>query len=237
MKYHGIKLNGKHSFDDYRMLLSDFKIGIPNKKKVLANVPYSSQQFDFSTIMGFQPYERRTLTFEFNFFDENTLENLQNSRIDVINWLMSTNSDSVIEFDLIQEYYFLGEIRVGPEAETNWEQTGTLKVTIDAYPLKIAKRLEGDDEWDTFNFPQGIAQYVEFDVATTLNVRLYNIGISFVRPVIVTDRVMSITFEGVTYKLIKGTNTIDGVMFKIGTNDIKITGPGHIKFEFRREVL
>ncbi len=237
MKMHGITINGKHSFDDFRLLLNDFTIGTPSKTKVTAKIPYSSQQFDFSTIMGFQPYGRRTLTFNFNFYDEFSLEQLQSQRIKVLNWLMSSNDDEPILFDLIKDYYFLGEVVAGPDAQTSWEQTGTLKVVIDAHPFKIAKKFEGDDVWDTFNFEEDIAQNVQFDIKNNGLVALYNVGFNPVSPVITVDQPMKIVQDGVTYELAVGDNELDGFMINVGTNEIQVIGTGNIEFKFRREVI
>lgn len=237
MKQYGITYNGKHSFDDFRLLLNDYTIGIPNKNKVLETIPYSSQQFDFSTIMGFQPYGRRTITFNFNFYDEENITNLESKRIAVINWLMSLNSDAKIEFDLIKDYYFLGEIRTGPDAETDWNQTGVIKVTVDAYPFKIAKKIEGSDIWDNFNFPEDIAQFTSYDIKGTKNLSLYNIGIAPLEPTIEVSSDMIIVIDSVNYKLKKGRNSIDGLVFNVGVNDITVNGTGNIEFIFRREVL
>ena len=235
--WEGITFNGKHSFKDFGLLMQSFEIGSPNKSKVTVKIPYSSKQVDFSTIMGFQPYERRTLTFTFGFFDEYDMIQLQDKRIQVLNWLMELNGDSVIEFDLIKSYYFMGEIITGPEAEMAWNSTGTLKVTIDAHPFKISKLLEGNDIWDDFNFVEDIAQIVEYDIQGQVNIVLYNVGFNPVSPTIVVDSSMSVVIDEVTYDLKNGSNILEGLILNVGKNDITLFGSGHVKFEFRKEVL
>lgn len=235
--WEGITLNGKHSFKDFGLLMQNFEIGSPNKSKVTVKVPYSSRQVDFSTIMGFQPYERRTLTFEFGFFNDYDMVQLQDKRIQILNWLMETNGDSIIEFDLIKNYYFMGEVVVGPEVEMAWNSTGTLKLTIDAHPFKIAKLLEGNDVWDNFNFTSDIAQNVEYNIVGSANISIYNVGFNPIEPIIITDNNMALSIGDVTYQLVSGNNSLDGLVLNVGENSVKIVGTGHVKFEFRKEVL
>lgn len=235
--WEGITVNGKHSFKDFGLLLQEFEIGSPDKSKVVVKIPYSSRQVDFSTIMGFQPYERRTLVFNFNFYDESSMIQLQDRRRHVLNWLMETNGDTPIEFDLIKNYYFLGEVITGPEAEMAWNATGTLKVTVDAHPFKISKFLEGNDIWDDFNFPEDIAQNVEYDVITEATVSIYNVGFNPVEPTIVTDSKMEMIIDNVTYNLEKGENKLDGLILNVGKNEIQLIGTGHVNIEFRKEIL
>jgi len=51
------------------------------------------------------------------------------------------------------------------------------------------------------------------------------------------DAPMDITFGGVTYSLIPGDNIIYGVRLAPGENQLTITGTGHIKILFRKEIL
>lgn len=210
----GITFNGKHSYDDYRMLLAQREIGIPSKQKLLESVPYSNKQYDFSTIYGAQSFEQREITYTFNLFNAN-IAALEQQKINCINWLMGAHEQVRLEDDDIEEYYFLGECRHGIECTLDiGAGIYELKVTFTCYPFKIGTEAEGNQLWDSFNFLTDYFINTKFTmVDSKREIILYNASVIPICPTVIC------TIEGVYYSYIE--IILRGVSFSFGSREFR----------------
>lgn len=238
MKHYGITFNGRHSYDDMGLLLLEEKnIGIPNKKKVTVQVPFSNEVYDFSTVYGGQLYEQRQLTYSFKI--KNTAygskESMNMLKINVLNWLFGTTGYTRLTDDAIPGYYFLAEVQGNASFQENWAH-GTLTVTFTAYPFKIAERAEGNDIWDDFNFELDAFQDVSFNVKGELTVLLVNTGISLARPEITADADFTLILREEEHHIQRGSRTYD--YFTLAKeNQVTIRGTGRISFKWFKELI
>ncbi|WP_273128948.1 phage tail protein [Bacillus weihaiensis] len=233
--FKGIEFDGKHSYKDFGLTISNPDIGIPSKIKNTERVPHSNVEYDFSSIYGGQEYEERTLTYTFNLAYREKAEYFYLYEAEALRWLMTPNEKKVLKDDRIPGYYFLAEVMTsGNEFKF---VGGNLTVNFKAYPFMIAELSEGNDIWDEFNFLLDYAQDTTFDISGTKEVTLYNPGVSIVYPKIVTTAGMKVTKGTTTYNISTGTTESYDFFLVPGENKINISGTGNISFEFYKELI
>ncbi|WP_062105209.1 phage tail family protein [Bacillus niameyensis] len=232
----GIEFNGKHSYKDFGLTISDREIGNPSKIKNTERVPYSDIVYDFSEIYGGQEYSERILKYTFEIAYRDKSKDYYFYETEVINWLMSTNQKGMLKDDLIPGYYFLAEIEDGPSSNFKWVG-GSLQVEFTAYPFKISELDEGNDIWDEFNFLLDYAQKTKFKVNGTLHVTLYNPGTRTAKPVIKATEPMTMLMGNKTFNIPAGESQSYDFLLREPKNKITITGNGEISFHFRKELI
>lgn len=165
MADYGIRFNGHHSSEFGLRILQGKQIGFPTKIKSLVTIPHSSNEYDFSSVVGVQAYSDRTVSIPFH-INKMDKESLYNEWTKIVNWLMGTDSKTPLYDDLMDEYYYMAEVRESPEFNELLTR-GTLTVNFTCYPFRISKLREGNDIWDTFNFELDVAQQTSFLVNRT----------------------------------------------------------------------
>lgn len=233
--FKGIEFNGKHSYRDFGLTISEHNIGNPSKIKNTERIPYSNVEYDFSNIYGGQEYEERPLSYTFNLAYREKAEYFYLYETQILRWLMTPNKKEVLKDDRIPGYYFLAEaIDSGNEFKF---VGGSLTVNFKAYPFKIAELREGNDIWDTFNFLLDYAQDTDFTVDGKKDVNLYNAGVSVVNPKITASTTMQIIRGNTTYNIPAGITTSYDFALVPGDNKFTIIGKGSISFEFYKELV
>lgn len=163
-RFSGIKFGGKHSWDDFRITMHhDREIGLPDKNKITYRPPHSNNVIDFSEVYGEQTYGPRKVTYKFNIADRaiRTKEEMNIVKTKLVNWLTPLVGQHPLYDDHYPDWYFLAEVEDGMSFKEDWRY-GFLSVTFTCYSHMINRKLEGDDEWDTFNFEYDVSQDVEF---------------------------------------------------------------------------
>ena len=234
---YAINFNGRNSFDDMGLTLTSIDIGIPDKKKVMVSIPFSNENYDFSSVYGGQLYEQRTITckFELESATTNPRLSLMNLRTQVVNWLFGPIGLTRFEYDGLPNYYFLAEVQQNASFETVWKN-GSLEVPFKAYPFMISERAEGSDIWDDFNFELDAFQDVAFEVNGSLDILLVNTGISLARPEITSTRNMTLTMRNQQFSIVPGSRTYDFFTLE-KENEIRIEGNGRISFKWFKELI
>lgn len=163
-RFSGIRFGGKHSWDDFGITMHhDREIGLPDKNKITYRPPHSNNIIDFSEIYGDQTYGPRKVTYKFNIADRaiRTKREMNIVKTKLVNWLMPLVGQYPLYDDQYPDWYFLAEVEDGMSFKEDWRY-GFLSVTFTCYSHMINRKLEGDDEWDTFNFEYDVSQDVEF---------------------------------------------------------------------------
>lgn len=210
-------------------------IGFPAKNKITANVAFSNETYDFSSIYGSQTYGERKVKYVINVLGDTQIDVLtaHSIKTNIINWVMSSDHKVPLFDDKLPGYHFLGEVQ-GDNDYVDNVKTGELNITFTCYPFMIKDEAEGDDIWDTFDFNNGIAQCVDFDVDGIKEFILINNGIGEVDATVENGADMILIINGTQEQLAKGTNHIK---LKNGVNTIKAMGSCHIHFEWHKEVI
>ena len=231
-----VKIDGVDSNKAYKLAISNAMIGYPDKTKTRIRIPNSNIYYDYEKVFG-DLYEERTLEYDFLVMMPNALseEDMEYIKSQVINWL-TPGVEHRIEDTAIPFYYFIGEISSAPE----WSQDngyGTLKVKINCYPYKISVDDMADDLWDSFDFNNDVAQFLEFEVNKETTERIYNASSTAVSPKLIVTGNVTVEAHGEKVTLNAGTYTETEIKLNVGWNDIKLSGNGTIKFSFYKEVL
>lgn len=230
--------DGVHSTQYGLDVQSDKSVGLPAKKKITVDIPYSSSVIDLSGLYGIQAYEEIEIEVPFHVMDR---VNMQKERLymlwhKAINWLESKNSKVWLVDDVDPDWHYLAEVQEAPSWDEFKTAHGTLTVKFTAYPFRIKNTAEGDDVWDTFNFDTDIAQVVEYDISGSKTIELYNLGLTQSTPAITATGSFKIESNGVSFEVETGTSEVDWALAP-GLNTIVITGTGHIAFNFHREAI
>ena len=232
---YGITYNNKHSFNDLGLtVLNTRVIETPSKIKITETIPFSNITYDFSSLYGGNCYTERQLEYEFLIKACNSTE-LEFKRMEVDQWLLSSNSKTPLIDDNIPGYYYKAEC-ISTEFE-DLVKIGKLKAIFTAYPFKIGESYEGNNLWDSFNFELDVLQDTKFIVNGVSNVSIYNPSVIDIEPEIISSSRIEIILDDKKYTVEAGTSKDYRFKFKKGANNLTLKGNGTIEFRFRKEVL
>ena len=232
---YGITYNNKHSFNDLGLtVLNTRVIETPSKIKITETIPFMNGSYDFSNLYGGNCYAERKLEYEFLIKANNSME-LEFKRMNVENWLLSSNSKTKLFDDNIPNYYYLAECESIDFEDLN--NVGKLKAYFVAYPFKIGEYFEGNNLWDSFNFESDVLQDSKFDISGSKNISIYNASATNIIPSVICSSSMEVIKGNTTYKFNSGTSKDYRFELSIGENNMTVKGNGTIEFKFRKEVL
>ena len=232
---YGITYNNKHSFNDLGLtVLNTRTIKTPSKIKVTQTIPFSNITYDFSNLYGSNCYTERKLEYEFLIKADNNMS-LEFKRMEIENWLLSSNTKTKLLDDNILDYYYLAECESVEFEDLN--NIGKLKAIFIAYPFRISEHYEGNNLWDSFNFELDVLQDTKFTVNDVLNVSIYNHSSIDIEHVVVASSQFEVIKDNISYLFEAGENKNYRFKFKPGVNNLTLKGNGTIEFKFRKEVL
>lgn len=231
----GITINGKHSYNDFGLLLLKKNIGIPSKIKIKETVPFMNGTYDFSTMFGGQLWDERTLTYDFVII-ASSKEALSSKKFAVINWL-EDNINCKITDDSIPEYSFIGDATNCSFAEKLHD--GVLTVTFTCYPFKVGNNEEGNDIWDIFNFENGITNTVSYTFSINTSVTLTCDSRSKNEVIVETTAPITIIKNKISYSFPTGKTSNSSFILDNGSNILMLyaSASATVKFHFWREIL
>lgn len=127
-------INGKKSYDDFDLYISERTISQPKKKSIKESVPFSNVVYDFSDINGEIYWEERTLKYVFDFAELST-EEVEVAKSKALTWLMNVHDTDIYD-PYIGDYHFHGSFE-----SDSWSEdfgAGTLTINFSVYPYKIS---------------------------------------------------------------------------------------------------
>ena len=232
---YGITYNNKHSFNDLGLtVLNTRVIETPSKIKITETIPFSNITYDFSNLYGSNCYTERKLEYEFLIKADNNMS-LEFKRMEIENWLLSSNTKTKLLDDNIHDYYYLAECESVEFEDLN--NIGKLKAIFIAYPFRISEHYEGNNLWDSFNFELDVLQDTKFTVNGTSSVSIYNPSVIDIEPEIIASSQFEIILDNKKYTVKAGASKDYRFKFKKGANNLTLKGNGTIEFRFRKEVL
>lgn len=235
---YGITFNGIRSNEFGLDVIEDKTIGFPSKVKIVQKLPYSNNVIDLSAIYGEETYDERNLEFTLLTYPKSnaTKDEIYQMWTKAVDWLMNTNGKVPLIDDVMSDYFYLAEVQKAPDFK-EFMYYGKLTVEFVCYPYRIKILEEGDDDWDSFDFEDGIAQEVDFNVNGELNIELENSSEHGSEPEVETDSEMTIFIAGKTVVLSNGIHTYPDIYFSKGIIKMKIVGKGYICFHWHKEVI
>ena len=232
---YNITYNNKNSYNDFGLKRFNSKEHkAPVKNKIYESIPFMNGSYDFSNIYGSPSYSDRELNYSFLIEIENE-EVMNYKKIAIENWLLGTNSKSILIDEDLKGYYYMAECT--DVNFDNYYSFGLIDITFTAYPFKIGEAYEGNNLWDSFNFELDVLQDTKFTVNGTSNVSIYNSSIIDIEPEIVASSSFEITLDGKKYAVEAGTSKDYRFKLRKGNNNLTLKGNGTIEFRFRKEVL
>lgn len=228
----GIKFDGKHSYDDFGLILTSVTLPNPKPKTYELEVPGADGSMDLTGLFGAVRYHPRTINLTFAFSGGHWRRHAKNS--EVANALHGQKMKLILDDDA--SYYYVGRVNY-----KEWKvdkSIGTLEFEVIADPYKYELQSSLDDWlWDPFNFDTGIIREyknIRVDGSHTLNIP----GLKKpVTPVIISNAAMTVTFDGKQYDLRTGEQKIYGITITEGDNYLTFTGNGTISIDYRGGIL
>lgn len=162
----GATINGKHTWKDYRLVVSNTDVvGMPKPKTLFVDIPGSSKRLDLSeALTGKCEYENRTLSFTLG--GTGPIESWATRLSTFVHEIHGKEVQVVLDQD--PDYYFEGRAEVKGFERIRTLGKIELEITCDAYKWEVISSSQ-DWMWDSFNFETGIIrEYKNLKVNNTL---------------------------------------------------------------------
>ncbi|MGN1156176.1 MAG: phage tail domain-containing protein [Agathobacter sp.] len=132
----GIRINEKHSYEDFGLYISDSEIGLPERNLITATVPFMNGYYDFSSICGGKPYyKQRKIKYSFDITADDILE-LETTKNKICAWLETADQSEIYD-DADPDYHFIGSL-----TKIDWkpdgEEYGLLTATFTCQPFRVS---------------------------------------------------------------------------------------------------
>lgn len=227
--YHSITFGEKNTWDDWHLIPSSRPLfNPPGVKTNYVDIPGGDGVLDLTTALaGRALYNNRTGSIEF--YVENGFKDWTALYSEIMIYLHGQKMRAILEDD--PAYYYEGRFNVN--AWKSDKDRSVITIDYDVGPYK--KDIYGSTDewlWDPFNFETGIIRYYK-DIPINGTYMVVVIGdVMPICPFIICSASgMSVTFEGETYELEKGTQTIYEIVLKNGENQLTFRGNGSVTIQ------
>lgn len=126
----GLQFGNKHSYDDWKLILTDKTIGLPNPKTSSVDVEGADGSIDTSEVFGEIKFENRKLEFEFTMTAN--YENFDELLTEIANHLHGKKLKIIRDED--DSYYFIGRCSINQW--TTDKRVGKIVISCDCEPYK-----------------------------------------------------------------------------------------------------
>lgn len=228
--YHSITFGEKNTWDDWHLIpKSRPEVNPPAVKTNYIEIPGGDGVLDLTTALAGRPlFKNRTGTFDF--YTDASFKNWTVLYSEILAYLQGRKLRMVLEDD--PTYYYEGRFTVNnPTADPNYTM---LSITYDVGPYKkdIANTLS-EWLWDDFNFEAGVIRYYkDLQISGSTLVRVVGAMMPTTILIYASNASMTVTFQGVTYNLVRGTNAIADIVIVDGENHLTFTGTGIVSIEY-----
>lgn len=206
----GVKFDNFHSYYDFSLILSSKKIGVPQPKTELLEVPGADETLDFTEFFGDVKFDNRKLEFEFTTLVPQS-EFMQLFSI-IQNALNGKRMKIVLDED--SDFYYSGRISV-----KEWladKSIGKITIECDCNPYKLKKN----------------KTVISTAISTEKTVVLPNLR-KHVVPLFKSKDNMTIEFAGNSYSMSAGESKFPSIVLKEGENTLKLKGNGTVTIEYQ----
>jgi hypothetical protein len=194
----------------------------------MVNIPGGDGLLDLTTSLAGRPtYNNRIGSWTFivqnGFMDWTALYS------EIMVYLHGQQFRAILEDD--PAYYYEGRFSVNQwKSDKEYSQI-VIDYNVGPYKKEI-NNTGADWLWDPFNFETGIIRnYKNLSVLTSLTVVIEGDMMDSVPVIICSKSGMSVTYEGTTYNLSRGANTIADIVLHTGENTLVFYGNGMITIE------
>lgn len=211
----GITIGGRHSFDEFGLVIAEREIGAPPKNSIRKTVPYMNGFYDFTKLYGSPSWGARTIKYAFDVIGA-TVEEMEAERLPVVNWLCNVHDEDIFD-DAIPEYHFRGSFDSLGIAEDG--EKVTLTFTFVCYPFMIK------------NTPRVVV------ASSSGNYTLQNDG-QPVRLLVTTEAAATIAIGKSQQSVAAGLKDYKtSIIVPSGKNAVTVTTSGKVTLKIAEEVL
>lgn len=209
-----VKINDVDIYDEYKIVLEDFVIGMPAPKIITVSIPGRDGDLDMSeALTGFVNYNDREIQLSFGI--TGTEEEIEVKR----NKLMSLISGKKVRLEFSHlTGHFKGRCEV--KAISREKLHYLVEAVVSAFPY----RLDNEETIKTINL-----------TSSRKNIEIINKQMP-VKPIVEVSNNAEIKFKNKTFTLDTGTHILDSYLDD-GVNIFKVKGSGNIKIKFRKGVI
>lgn len=227
--YHSITIGDKNTWDDWHLIPTTRPlVNPPPVKTNYVEIPGGDGILDLTLAMAGRPlYENRTGSWDF--YVENGFRDWSELYEEIMSYLHGQKLRAILEDD--PEYYYEGRFSVNQWKSEQERSTIVIDYHVGPYKQYVA----GNDEWlwDPFNFETGVIRYYKnLVVSGSLTVRVIGEMNDVIPTIITSVSGMVVEYEGQSYSLAKGTNSVHDIVIHPGENVLRFTGNGTVSIEF-----
>lgn len=229
--YHSITIGDKNTYDDWHLVSTSRPVFNPPKvKSNYLEIPGRDGVIDLSdSLIGRATYGNRTGSWEFIVLNEyGQGEDWTTLYTEIMEYLHG-QSYKIILADDDPSFYYVGRLDVNQwRSSQTWSRI-VIDYNVGPYKYDLAYTDEGW-LWDPFNFETGYVQSVRnlpIAANATTNVIVINRIENYIPIILTSASGMTVTWEGNTYNLDKGTNTVSEIKLAIGENTLPFHNTGN----------
>jgi len=227
--YHSITIGNKNTWDDWHLIPATRPlVNPPTIKTNMINIPGGDGVLDLTESLAGRPtYNNRTGSW--TFYVQNGFRNWFDLYSEIMAYLHGQEFKAILEDD--PEYYYEGRFSVNQwKSDKDWSQI-VIDYNVGPYKKNI-NRTGSDWLWDPFNFETGVIRnYKNLSVISSLTVIVDGDIMDSIPVIICSTSGMKVRYEGITYSLSKGANTISDIVLHEGENTLVFTGNGIVTIE------
>ena len=227
--YHSITIGDKNTWDDWHLIPATRPLfNPPTVKENMVNIPGGDGVLDLTASLAGRPtYNNRTGSW--TFYVQNGFKDWSVLYSEIMVYLHGQTFKAILEDD--PAYFYEGRFSVNQwKSDKDCSQV-VINYNVGPYKKEI-DNTGSDWLWDPFNFETGIIRnYKNLSVLTSLTVVVEGDMMDSVPIIIASASGMQVTYEGKTYSLSKGANTIPQIVLHSGENTLIFAGQGTITIE------
>ena len=205
----------KSAYDEWNIVLTKADISLPKPKTSLVEIKGADGVLDLSEVLtGDILYNNRTITLTFEMMDDTDYYDLIS---DISNYLHGRIVTITLTND--EDYYYVGRASIN-----KWQcvkRKGTIVITVDAEPYKYSVT-------ETTMIVNVANQ--------TKTITLQN-SRKRVCPMLNVTGTITLTINGVNYKLAEGKQQLSNFILVEGNNVVKVSGNGTLTITYRQGEL
>lgn len=227
--YHSITIGEKNTWDDWHLIPASRPLfNPPTVKTSYVEIPGGDGALDLTDALAGRPtYNNRTGSW--TFYVENGFKDWTALYSEIMVYLHGQRYRAVLEDD--PAYYYEGRFSVNRwKSDQQWSQI-VIDYNVGPYKKEIGNTGE-NWLWDPFNFETGlIRNYKNLSVLGALTVMVKGDMLDTIPVIICSASGMSVQYEGETYALSKGANTVPQIVLHSGENTLIFSGNGTVTIE------
>lgn len=217
-----------HTWKDWKLKWYKVAISSPEPKTYTVDIPGADGYLDLTeSLMGDVKYNNRTITLNFELDGDYFTWSIMSSMIN--NFCHGQQAKIILDTDF--NYYWKGRIKLNSSKDEY--SYGELELVADVDPYKYEKNSSLEPwKWDELSFVDGIIRnYKDLRVIDTLTLTIPGRR-KKIYPYITCNNAMTVTFNGKTYNLSKGTVQALGIELSEGDNILIFKGNGTVSVDY-----